>query len=166
MENRQTVETFIGPRIRQLREGKGLTQRDVAERSGLLATSISRMENGHRVPSLEALERVAATLEIPLYQLFHSEGDPVMSLHPTRPVTITPSTGCDEQTPRESEEPADVQFLRELVNLWSAISARDRRILLALVQKLSDPDGTPPKPQIGRRPSCVGKNSVRVSTPD
>jgi transcriptional regulator with XRE-family HTH domain len=166
MENRQAVETFIGPRIRQLREGKGLTQRAVAERSGLLPTSISRMENGHRVPSLEALERVAATLEVPLYQLFHSDGDRALSLYPTRSLAETPSTGCGEQTPRKSEEPADVQFLRELVDLWSEISARDRRIFLALVQKLSDPDGTAPKRQISRRPSCVGKKFSESPSPD
>ena len=32
---------------------------------------ISRVENGHTVPSIETLEKLARALEVPLYQLFY-----------------------------------------------------------------------------------------------
>ncbi|PYV07357.1 MAG: hypothetical protein DMG26_00370 [Acidobacteria bacterium] len=35
------------------------------------ACHISRVENGHTVPTLETLERLASVLDIPLYQLFY-----------------------------------------------------------------------------------------------
>ena len=64
----------IGRRLRNLREEKNLSQGDIEKRTGLLRCYISRVENGHTVPSLETLERLAAALEVPLYQLFY-EGD-------------------------------------------------------------------------------------------
>ena len=65
---------IIGTRIRQLREQKGLSQRDIEERTGLLRCYISRVENGDTIPSLETLERLASALDVPLYQLFY-EGE-------------------------------------------------------------------------------------------
>jgi transcriptional regulator with XRE-family HTH domain len=63
----------IGPRIRQLREEKGLSQTQVEEKSGILRTSLSRYENGHQMPTLETLERIAATLDVPLYRFFYTD---------------------------------------------------------------------------------------------
>jgi transcriptional regulator with XRE-family HTH domain len=65
---------LIGTRLRKLREAKKLSQGDLEARTGLPRWYISRVENGHTVPSLETLERLASALEIPLYQLFY-EGD-------------------------------------------------------------------------------------------
>lgn len=56
---------------RGLREAKGLSQSDIEERSGLLRNFISRVENGHTVPALETLEKIARGLEVSLYQLFY-----------------------------------------------------------------------------------------------
>ena len=64
---------LIGQRIRELRERKGLSQDDVEEASGLRQWYLSWVEHGKTVPSLEALERIAAALEVPLYWLFYSE---------------------------------------------------------------------------------------------
>jgi len=65
---------ILGTRIRKLREAKNLSQADVEKRTGLTRSYISRVEKGHTVPSLETLERLAAAVEVPLYQLFY-EGD-------------------------------------------------------------------------------------------
>jgi transcriptional regulator with XRE-family HTH domain len=69
-------ETFmiIGERLRQLREFKKRSQGDIEKRTGLLRCYISRVENGHTVPSIETLEKFARALEVPTYQLFY-EGD-------------------------------------------------------------------------------------------
>ncbi len=65
---------LLGDRIRAIREAKKLSQGDIEKRSGLKGSYISRVENGHTVPSLETLEKLARALEVPLYQLFY-EGE-------------------------------------------------------------------------------------------
>src|ERR1700746_249437 len=65
---------IIGERLRELREGKSFSQGEIEKRTGLLRCYISRVENGHTVPAIETLEKMARALEVPLYQLFY-EGD-------------------------------------------------------------------------------------------
>lgn len=60
----------IGKRLKELRELKKMSQGDVEKRTGLLRCYISRVENGHTVPSVDTLEKMARALEIPLYRLF------------------------------------------------------------------------------------------------
>ena len=48
-----------------------MSQGDIEKRTGLLRVYISRVENGHTVPSIETLAKYAQALEIPLYQLFY-----------------------------------------------------------------------------------------------
>jgi transcriptional regulator with XRE-family HTH domain len=60
----------IGERLKDLRELKKMSQGDIEKRTGLLRCYISRVENGHTVPSVETLEKIARALEIPLYRLF------------------------------------------------------------------------------------------------
>src|SRR5712692_10552132 len=61
----------IGDRLRSVREGKRLSQGDMEKRAGLPRSYISRVENGHTLPTIEMLEKMAGTLEIPLYRLFY-----------------------------------------------------------------------------------------------
>ena len=56
----------IGKRLFELREAKGMSQGDIEEKSGLLRCYISRVENGHTVPALETLEKVARALDSPV----------------------------------------------------------------------------------------------------
>ena len=65
---------MLGERLRMIRKEKNLSQVDIEERTGLQRSYVSRVENGHTVPSVETLEKIARALEIPLYQLFY-EGD-------------------------------------------------------------------------------------------
>jgi len=62
---------LIGTRLKELRESKQLSQGDIEKRSGLLRCYISRVENGHTVPAVETLEKMARALEVPMYRLFH-----------------------------------------------------------------------------------------------
>jgi transcriptional regulator with XRE-family HTH domain len=62
---------LIGERIRAIREGKNLSQGDMEKRSGLLRVYVSRIENGHTVPSIETVEKLTRALGVPLYQLFY-----------------------------------------------------------------------------------------------
>jgi transcriptional regulator with XRE-family HTH domain len=57
---------IIGDRLRLLRETKKLSQGDIEKRTGLLRCYISRVENGHTVPAIETLEKLARAMELPL----------------------------------------------------------------------------------------------------
>src|SRR5713101_6526917 len=67
---------LIGDRLRAFREAKKLSQGDIEERTGLLRSYISRVENGHTIPSVETLEKWARALEVPLYLLFYEGKEP------------------------------------------------------------------------------------------
>ena len=78
---------MIGNRLRTIREAKQLTQKDIAERTGLSQACVARVENGEAIPSIETIEKWARALEIPMYQLFCS-GEGPMAL-PNLPNRLT-----------------------------------------------------------------------------
>ena len=49
----------IGETIRNFRLQKGMSQGDIEKRTGLLRCYLSRVENGHTIPSLDTLARIA-----------------------------------------------------------------------------------------------------------
>ena len=65
MDNAQ----MIGMRIKSRRTARGLSQRGLAKLSGITHNTISRLENGHRVPDLETLEKLAAAMSVTLAEL-------------------------------------------------------------------------------------------------
>lgn len=67
---------IIGERIREIREQKEISQGDIERKTGLLRCYISRVENGHTVPSVETLQKFAHALEVPMYQLFYESQEP------------------------------------------------------------------------------------------
>ncbi len=75
---------YLADRLRQFREYKKLSQGDIETRTGLLRCYISRVENGHTVPAVETLEKIARALEIPLYQLFYEDEELPQIPRPTK----------------------------------------------------------------------------------
>jgi len=122
---------LIDTRLRQLREQKHLSQGDIEERTGLLRCYVSRVENGHTVPSLETLERFAGVLDVPLYLLFYS-GDEA----PTTP-NLTPRKTLEEITADNGDEGLDAQFLLKLRNLLARLTEPDRDVLLSVAKRLA-----------------------------
>jgi transcriptional regulator with XRE-family HTH domain len=61
----------IGRRLRELREHKKMSQGDIEGKTGLLCCYISRVENGHTIPEIETLEKLARALDLPLYALLY-----------------------------------------------------------------------------------------------
>jgi transcriptional regulator with XRE-family HTH domain len=59
----------LGTNLREARERLGLTQEEVAHRSGVHATEVSRMEAGKRDPQVSTLERLAKAVEVKPGQL-------------------------------------------------------------------------------------------------
>ena len=121
---------IIGTHLRKLREHKRLSQGDIEERTGLLRCYISRVENGHTVPSLETLERLASALEIPLYQLFY-EGDEPPALPNLSKRQTTEELVMDEESEKE------MRFFEKVRRLTSRIDEKDRQLLLLMAQKLA-----------------------------
>lgn len=54
----------LGSKLREARERLGLTQEQVAERSGVHATEVSRIEGGKRDPQVSTLIRLANALGV------------------------------------------------------------------------------------------------------
>ncbi len=62
----------FGRHVRSLRRARGMTQEVLAERSGLSADTIRRLEHGSFSPSLETLRKLCAGLDLMLSTLFES----------------------------------------------------------------------------------------------
>ena len=122
---------LIGTRLRQLREQKHMSQGDIENRTGLLRCYISRVENGHTVPSLETLERFAAVLDVPLYMLFY----PGEEVPPTP--SLTPRKTLEEIAADNTGTGADAQFLLKLRNVLTRLAEPDRDVLLSLAKRLA-----------------------------
>jgi transcriptional regulator with XRE-family HTH domain len=77
---------LVGPRLRSARESRGITLTDVAARTGISKSTLSRLENGRRKPSLELLLPLAQTYQVPLDDLVGAPelGDPRIRLRPRR----------------------------------------------------------------------------------
>ncbi len=125
------MSTSIGLRIRQLREQKGLSQGDIEESSGLLRCYVSRVENGHTVPSLETLERFAAALNVPVYRFFYLGEDP-----PSTP-NLTPRATLEQLVEEEGGDNASTRFLLRLKRYAEGIADKDREVLLTLASRLA-----------------------------
>jgi transcriptional regulator with XRE-family HTH domain len=120
---------IIGDRLRALREEKKFSQGDIEKRTGLLRCYISRVENGHTVPAIETLEKLARALEVPLYQLFYDGEEP-----PELPNLPKRKSGDDVVWGSSGKE---ARFLHKLRRLMGRIEEPDRKLLLYMAQKLS-----------------------------
>jgi transcriptional regulator with XRE-family HTH domain len=70
---------IIGDRLRELRRQKKLSQAQIENRPGLQRAYLSRVENGHTVPTIGTLEKWATALEVPIYLLFYDGAEPPKS---------------------------------------------------------------------------------------
>ena len=121
----------IGARLLKLREQKGMSQGDVEKATGLLRCYTSRVENGHTVPSLETLEKYAAAFDVPLYQLFYEgEGPPKLP-------KLTPRETLEELAREQGAKGEEARFLLKLKKKLAKIGEPDRKVFLAMVQKLA-----------------------------
>jgi transcriptional regulator with XRE-family HTH domain len=115
----------IGERLRILREQKNMSQGVIEHRTGLLRCYISRVENGHTVPSVETLEKMAHALEVPMYRLFTDEDridKPEVSFSKAEPA-------------RNRKQDAT---LRPFTKALAQMNDNDRRLLLHIASKMAN----------------------------
>ena len=120
---------IIGDRLRDIREQKMLSQGDIEKRTGLLRCYISRVENGHTVPAIETLEKLARAMEIPMYQLFYDgEEPPKLPNLPKRKSSDDIAWGSSGK---------DARYLSKLRRLLGRTDEGDRKLLLYMAQKMA-----------------------------
>jgi transcriptional regulator with XRE-family HTH domain len=119
---------IIGDRLRALREEKKLSQGDVEKRTGLLRCYLSRVENGHTVPAIETLEKMARAFEVPMYRLFYDGEEP-----PKLP--NLPKHESDENAWGSSGR--DARYLSKLRRLLAKTDKEHREVLLHMTQKMA-----------------------------
>lgn len=120
----------IGDRLRELRAGKKLSQGDIEKRTGLLRCYISRVENGHTVPAIETLEKMARALEVPLYQLFYDGEEP-----PKLPNLLERKTSDDVVWGSSGKQAA---YLTKLRKCLSKAGDADRKLIMVMMQKMAN----------------------------
>jgi transcriptional regulator with XRE-family HTH domain len=120
---------IIGDRLRELREAKTFSQGEIEKRTGLLRCYISRVENGHTVPAIETLEKMARALEVPMYELFYDgEEPPKMPNLPKRRSADDIAWGSTGK---------DARFLSRLRRLLGKSDEEHRKLILLMAQKMA-----------------------------
>lgn len=107
----------IGTTIRDFRLQRGMSQGDIEKRTGLLRCYLSRVENGHTVPSLDTLQKIAASLDMPLSQFFCNN-----------PVKESYSVSLNEE---------EIRFLTQIQRYAANLNESDRKLLLVMVRKFA-----------------------------
>jgi transcriptional regulator with XRE-family HTH domain len=108
----------IGATIRAQRLQKGLSQGDIEKKTGLLRCYLSRVENGHTVPSLETLSKIARALDLPITEFFAADA-------PRSKASARQLSG------------EEMRFLSQIRRYSANLSESDRKLLLATVKKFA-----------------------------
>ena len=108
----------IGITIRGYRLQKGFSQGDIEKRTGLLRCYLSRVENGHTIPSLDTLAKIAEALDIPLSQFFAEEA-------------------LDREMVAQKLTEEELRFLTQIRRYSTNLNDSDRKLLLAMVKKFA-----------------------------
>jgi transcriptional regulator with XRE-family HTH domain len=122
-------EMIIGNRLRALRVEKRFSQGDIEKKTGLLRCYISRVENGHTVPAIETLEKMARALEIPMYKLFYDGEEP-----PKLPNLPKRKTADDLAWGSKGK---DARLLAQFCRLFSRMEEDELRMVLFMAQKMA-----------------------------
>jgi transcriptional regulator with XRE-family HTH domain len=109
----------IGVTIKDYRLQKGMSQGDIEKRTGLLRCYLSRVENGHTVPSLDTLAKIAGAMDLPLSQFFMENGH----------------ENGSKNVPKLSED--ELRFVTQMRRYTGQLNDSDRKLVLAMVRKMA-----------------------------
>ena len=134
----------IGETIRNYRLQKGMSQGDIEKRTGLLRCYLSRVENGHTIPSLDTLAKIAGAMELPLSQFFAESGH----------------TNGNKGLPQLSDD--EVRFLSQIRRYSTNLNDSDRKLRPGHGQE----NGRQRRPLNHRRPPAKSTISRKISCKD
>jgi len=126
----------IGTRVMQIRNQKGVSQRELSERCGIAGSYLSRIENRHLEPRPKTLRKIAEALEVPLAEFFQDRAENLEGVQ----CVVTPSGKCimdlmrsgQGKPPRPGAERYTARHLRLIRLAGYLIQCGDRRQLDAL----------------------------------
>ncbi|HWE85157.1 MAG TPA: helix-turn-helix transcriptional regulator [Terracidiphilus sp.] len=108
----------IGTVIRAHRLQRGLSQGDIEKKTGLLRCYLSRVENGHTIPSLDTLSKIALALDVPISQFFAEDGG-------------------NRQLHAQKLSDDELKFLTQIRRYSTNLNDSDRKLLLAMARKFA-----------------------------
>lgn len=109
----------IGETIRNYRLQKGMSQGDIEKRTGLLRCYLSRVENGHTIPSLDTLAKIAGAMDVPLAHFFSGAG----------------ADNGHKAAPQLAED--EVRFLTQIRRYSPNLNESDRKLVIAMMKKMA-----------------------------
>ncbi|MBI2682241.1 MAG: helix-turn-helix transcriptional regulator [Acidobacteriales bacterium] len=112
----------IGETIRNFRLQKSMSQGDIEKRTGLLRCYLSRVENGHTIPSLDTLAKIAQAMEISLSHFFENGA-------------VENGNGNGKAAPQISDD--EVRFLGQIRKYSPSLNDSDRKLVVAMVKKMA-----------------------------
>jgi transcriptional regulator with XRE-family HTH domain len=116
---------IVGDRLRAIREMKNMSQGDIERKTGLLRCYISRVENGHTVPAIETLEKMARAMDVQLYQLFFDENEKTPK---DLKLPVSPSRNLNRK---------DAAIAVRLGGYLPRMKDRDKAILVEMARKMA-----------------------------
>jgi transcriptional regulator with XRE-family HTH domain len=111
----------IGETIRNYRLQKSMSQGDIEKRTGLLRCYLSRVENGHTIPSLDTLAKIAQAMDLQLAQFFTD--------------AASENGSNAKSAPQLSED--EVRFLSQIRRYSPNLNESDRKLVIAMVKKMA-----------------------------
>ena len=115
----------IGETIRNFRLQKGMSQGDIEKRTGLLRCYLSRVENGHTIPSLDTLAKIASAMDVALATFFSD----------------APADNAMKTGPQVSDDV--LRFLNQIRRYSPGLNDSDRRLVLTMVKKMAPARAAP-----------------------
>ena len=126
----------IGTRVMQIRNQKGISQRQLSQRSGIAGSYLSRIENRHLEPRPKTLRKIAEALDVPVAEFFQEHEENLAGVQCVITASgrcvmdmIRASHGKPSQPGAEVYTPRHLQLLRLAGYL---IQSGDARLLDAL----------------------------------
>lgn len=110
----------IGETIKNYRLQKGMSQGDIEKRTGLLRCYLSRVENGHTIPSLDTLAKIATSMDLPLAQFFADQAE---------------DNGAAKAGPQLTED--EIRFLTQIRRYSPNLNSSDRKLVITMVKKMA-----------------------------
>jgi transcriptional regulator with XRE-family HTH domain len=115
---------LIGEVLKEVREGKKMSQGDIEQRTGLIRCYISRVENGHTIPSLFTLEKFARALDVPLWQIIRGTSE-------------APIPGPIVKQPTDGTSAGVRNDIKRIERAMVRLSAKNRKLLVGVAQRLA-----------------------------
>jgi len=84
MEEKSGIKDIFSRKLRENRRKRGFTQEKLAELVGISTHYLAMLETSRNFPTSDTLERLAAALDIPVYELFITDHSPKEELEQLR----------------------------------------------------------------------------------